>query len=435
MPISTRRRLSGRHSARHSRVTMRHPSRRPAACPGPPTRPTRRRRPVRGRGSISPPTRPPRSKRSSIASFPPTTSAPAARMPAAPSSSTGNSWGPSAPMSGSTCRGRSRRTRCRRQGIQSPFTPRQQYRLGLAALAEHCRASSAARPSRNSPAADQDKVLTDLEKGDSASPASAARCFFNTVAANTMEGFFADPIYGGNKDMAAGSSWASQAPATTSATSSPIRTGPTPGRPSRSGPPRMEQDRRMTRVCRRRMSSSSGLAGPARSWRMSSASPASTWWRWSAVRGATRRATSTSAPRRTSCATPCARTSSCARRRKPSRSATSRTSWRCRSANGAASCPAMAWAAPASTGMARPGASCPRTSSCEPPHPTLRRGFLPEHHTIQDWGVTYQELEPYYDRFEKIAGISGKAGNLNGVKQDGGNPSRVRAPRNIPRRR
>jgi len=41
---------------------------------------------------------------------------------------------------------------------------------------------------------------------------------------------------------------------------------------------------------------------------------------------------------------------------------------------------------------------------------------------VQDWGVTYADLEPYYDRFEKIAGISGKAGNLRGEKIDGGNP-------------
>jgi gluconate 2-dehydrogenase alpha chain len=39
----------------------------------------------------------------------------------------------------------------------------------------------------------------------------------------------------------------------------------------------------------------------------------------------------------------------------------------------------------------------------------------------QDWGVTYRELEPYYDRFEYLAGISGKAGNLNGKKIAGGN--------------
>ena len=32
--------------------------------------------------------------------------------------------------------------------------------------------------------------------------------------------------------------------------------------------------------------------------------------------------------------------------------------------------------------------------------------------TIQDWGVTYDELEPHYDRFEYLCGTSGKAGNL-----------------------
>jgi len=41
---------------------------------------------------------------------------------------------------------------------------------------------------------------------------------------------------------------------------------------------------------------------------------------------------------------------------------------------------------------------------------------------LQDWGVTYDELEPFYDRFEKIAGVSGKAGKLNGKIIPGGNP-------------
>jgi gluconate 2-dehydrogenase alpha chain len=48
--------------------------------------------------------------------------------------------------------------------------------------------------------------------------------------------------------------------------------------------------------------------------------------------------------------------------------------------------------------------------------------FLPEDTTIQDWGITYDELEPYYDRYEKIFGIAGKAGNLRGEIQEGGNP-------------
>lgn len=47
--------------------------------------------------------------------------------------------------------------------------------------------------------------------------------------------------------------------------------------------------------------------------------------------------------------------------------------------------------------------------------------FIPEDMTIQDWGVTYAELEPYYDKFEKVAGISGKAGNVKGRKDPSGN--------------
>ena len=41
--------------------------------------------------------------------------------------------------------------------------------------------------------------------------------------------------------------------------------------------------------------------------------------------------------------------------------------------------------------------------------------------TIADYPVSYDELEPYYDKFEKLCGISGKAGNLRGQKIDGGN--------------
>ncbi len=47
---------------------------------------------------------------------------------------------------------------------------------------------------------------------------------------------------------------------------------------------------------------------------------------------------------------------------------------------------------------------------------------LPEGSLVQDWGVTYDELEPHFDKFEYLCGISGKAGNLQGRVQDGGNP-------------
>src|SRR5262245_9102466 len=50
------------------------------------------------------------------------------------------------------------------------------------------------------------------------------------------------------------------------------------------------------------------------------------------------------------------------------------------------------------------------------------RAAVPSDMTVQDWGVSYEELEPYYTLSEKLFGISGKAGNIKGVKQDGGNP-------------
>ena len=46
---------------------------------------------------------------------------------------------------------------------------------------------------------------------------------------------------------------------------------------------------------------------------------------------------------------------------------------------------------------------------------------IPEDMTIQDWAMTYEELEPYYDKFDKLCGVSGKAGNLRGQKIPGGN--------------
>ena len=42
--------------------------------------------------------------------------------------------------------------------------------------------------------------------------------------------------------------------------------------------------------------------------------------------------------------------------------------------------------------------------------------------TLQDWGVSYDELEPHFDRFEYLYGVSGKAGNLQGKIIPGGNP-------------
>ena len=84
-------------------------------------------------------------------------------------------------------------------GNQSPVTPTRRYRDGLAALASHTRQAFTGRLFHQLDASDQDRVLTGLEKGELKIPDGKA--FFNQVQANVVEGYFADPIYGGNKDM------------------------------------------------------------------------------------------------------------------------------------------------------------------------------------------------------------------------------------------
>jgi gluconate 2-dehydrogenase alpha chain len=57
---------------------------------------------------------------------------------------------------------------------------------------------------------------------------------------------------------------------------------------------------------------------------------------------------------------------------------------------------------------------------------------IPDDMPLQDWGVTYDELEPFYDKFEYLTGISGQAGNLKGQRQPGGNPFEGQRSRGYP---
>jgi len=47
---------------------------------------------------------------------------------------------------------------------------------------------------------------------------------------------------------------------------------------------------------------------------------------------------------------------------------------------------------------------------------------LPEGHAVVDWGITWEDIEPYYTKADKLIGASGKAGNLRGKIVEGGNP-------------
>jgi gluconate 2-dehydrogenase alpha chain len=63
---------------------------------------------------------------------------------------------------------------------------------------------------------------------------------------------------------------------------------------------------------------------------------------------------------------------------------------------------------------------------------TFGAATIPDGMTIQDWGVSYGEMEPFFDRFEYMAGIAGKAGNIKGEVQPGGNPFEAPRSRDYP---
>jgi gluconate 2-dehydrogenase gamma chain len=76
------------------------------------------------------------------------------------------------------------------------------YRHGLAQLDAYSRKTHNAPFARLS-AAQQDEIITALEAGKADGFTwPTAREFFNTLRTHTMEGMFADPVYGGNKDFA-----------------------------------------------------------------------------------------------------------------------------------------------------------------------------------------------------------------------------------------
>ena len=76
------------------------------------------------------------------------------------------------------------------------------YRRGIAQLDGYCRAAYK-KAFAQLDSAQQDQVIAALEKGKASGFSwPTAQEFFNTVRTHTMEGMFADPLYGGNRDFA-----------------------------------------------------------------------------------------------------------------------------------------------------------------------------------------------------------------------------------------
>jgi gluconate 2-dehydrogenase gamma chain len=81
--------------------------------------------------------------------------------------------------------------------------PAQVYRAAILAV-NRWSADAYGKPFAALDAATQDEALKALESGKAELKAApAAKAFFELLLQNTIEGYFADPIYGGNRDMAA----------------------------------------------------------------------------------------------------------------------------------------------------------------------------------------------------------------------------------------
>jgi gluconate 2-dehydrogenase gamma chain len=87
------------------------------------------------------------------------------------------------------------------QGYQSRLTPAELYRYAIAQIDDYSRRHHDGREfSRLSPD-EQDALLTDLESGKVELQNVSGKAFFELLLQNTIEGYFADPSYGGNRDM------------------------------------------------------------------------------------------------------------------------------------------------------------------------------------------------------------------------------------------
>jgi gluconate 2-dehydrogenase gamma chain len=75
------------------------------------------------------------------------------------------------------------------------------YVSGLGALNTHAESAKGALFAKLSPA-DQDEILTEMEKGKLGGFTPNAAAFFNMVYQHTLEGMFSDPYYGGNANYA-----------------------------------------------------------------------------------------------------------------------------------------------------------------------------------------------------------------------------------------
>ena len=91
----------------------------------------------------------------------------------------------------------------KQQGPQSALTIAQQYRKALAAFDTACRDKFGDKSFTALSDEQKDDVIKGLEDGSFKLEGFEGKTFFSQILKDTQSGFLADPIYGGNKDLAA----------------------------------------------------------------------------------------------------------------------------------------------------------------------------------------------------------------------------------------
>jgi gluconate 2-dehydrogenase gamma chain len=90
------------------------------------------------------------------------------------------------------------------QGYQLRYSPAQLYRAAISAIDSYAAAHFDGKSFNKLSDAEKDTVLKGLEIGAIQLEGGVnGKVFFAMMLQNTKEGYFSDPIYGGNKDMAA----------------------------------------------------------------------------------------------------------------------------------------------------------------------------------------------------------------------------------------
>ncbi len=87
-------------------------------------------------------------------------------------------------------------------GYQLPLTPREFFRAGIAAANEWTHKTYGKDFDRLA-AAEREAALKAMETGKAEFSGMSSAMFFDALLQISMEGFFADPIYGGNRDKVA----------------------------------------------------------------------------------------------------------------------------------------------------------------------------------------------------------------------------------------